>query len=532
MPSVLRNVRLNEPAYTSQTEGSDFRQFENAAGGYVFPVNEDAQFRRFLTIGTTGGTYYVGESKLTEDNARFVAGYIERHGVKAVEEIVNVSTSALAPKNSQALFALAVAMNSSDNATKQAAKSAVNKVARTSTHLFEFAQYLKNNGGLGRAKTSALANWYESKNSDQIAFQSVKYRQRDGWTHRDVLRISHAKNLDENVVNFMLKKPYDNTKVPTIINTFENLQSASNVRDVVKILKSDKNAPWELIPTEFLKYKSVWKQLFENGIPQTALLRNTKRVHNLGLFDDMKFAANWANALADEKRIQRGKMHPIQFLNAYGAYAGSASQNFYWNDLTGVTNPNEKIISALETGYFKAFGNIQPANKRTLISLDVSGSMNQKASGLNISCAMFGGSLCQTISKTEPYSKFMGFAREYRELGITPSDSLKTVAGKAVERNFGGTDTALPMHWALKNNIEVDTFIIVTDNDTWAGNEHTHEALARYRKRTGISSRFICVATTSTNYTVSDPDDALSLDISGSDASTPKMITDFSAGRI
>ena len=33
---------------------------------------------------------------------------------------------------------------------------------------------------------------------------------------------------------------------------------------------------------------------------------------------------------------------------------------------------------------------------------------------------------------------------------------------------FGGTDCSLPMTYALANRWEVDTFIVLTDNETWA----------------------------------------------------------------
>ena len=36
---------------------------KNAAGGYVFPVNNFTKLERFLVLGTEGGSYYVGEKR-------------------------------------------------------------------------------------------------------------------------------------------------------------------------------------------------------------------------------------------------------------------------------------------------------------------------------------------------------------------------------------------------------------------------------------------------------------------------------------
>ena len=42
---------------------------------------------------------------------------------------------------------------------------------------------------------------------------------------------------------------------------------------------------------------------------------------------------------------------------------------------------------------------------------------------------------------------------------------------------FGGTDCALPMLYATRKRLPVDAFVVMTDNETWAGNIHPVEAL-------------------------------------------------------
>ena len=57
-------------------------------------------------------------------------------------EIAQVSDAGRAPKNDPALFALAVAAGAEDEQTRRAALSALPQVARTGTHLFQFATFL------------------------------------------------------------------------------------------------------------------------------------------------------------------------------------------------------------------------------------------------------------------------------------------------------------------------------------------------------------------------------------------------------
>src|SRR6188768_461472 len=109
MNEALNNVQLKYPS-TSQTSKASPGQKRNNASGFSFKVDDAKRFDRFLTIGTDGGTYYVGQQQLTEKSVKFVRKYIEKNGIGAVNRIVEVSDQGLAPKNDQALFALAIAL--------------------------------------------------------------------------------------------------------------------------------------------------------------------------------------------------------------------------------------------------------------------------------------------------------------------------------------------------------------------------------------------------------------------------------------
>src|SRR4029079_16802850 len=102
-------------------------------------------------------------------------------------------------------------------------------------------------------------------------------------------------------------------------------------------------------------------------------------------------------------------------------------------------------------------------------------------------------------------------------------DVLRTTEGLP----FGGTDCALPMLWAARMKVEVDTFVIYTDNETWAGEIQPFQALREYRQRMGRAARLIVVGMTSTGFTIADPTDAGMLDVVGFDAAAPQIMADF-----
>ena len=200
----------------------------------------------------------------------------------------------------------------------------------------------------------------------------------------------------------------------------------------------------------------------------------------------------------------------------------------------------------LDAAFYTAFASVQPANMRTLLALDVSGSMTVAVSGLSVTAREVSAALALVTAATEPKASTVGFTasgagaraglfrRRVGVAGIAPlpisprqrlDDVLKTISGLP----FSRTDCALPMLWATANKVEVDTFVIYTDNETWAGSVHPHQALRGYRDWSGIDARLAVAGLTATDFTIADPADPGMLDIAGFDAALPALLTDFSA---
>ena len=509
----------------------------NSTGGYVFAVNDKSRLERFLIIGTDGGSYYASEKSLTDKNIKFVVDLIKRDEALVRETVVDVSDNARALKNSPALFTVAALLVYGQD--KAAAKEAVAKVARTSTHLFEFAEFIENLGGWGRSKKAAVAAWYTDKTPEALAYQVVKYRQRNGWTHRDLFRLSHPKGVDSRIGNFVLKGEV----IPgegDVLDGFRQMQASQSVKDVVKTLESNKNLPWETIPTQFLKDAEVWKTLFANGqLNGQALIRNIARLARVGAFKDMVFTADVAARLTDAEAIKRARLHPINFVNAavvfeFGAYDRKEKNNGWYYSPQRVKNweTNSKILAALNDGFGLAFGAVEPSNKRTLVGVDVSGSMSAAAStGTDLTAAQVAAVMAMVIVRTEPYADIRGFADRFVNLNIGASDSLATVMRKVQKHNFGSTDMSLPMEYARQNKIDVDTFAVFTDNEINHGYKPT-QALTRYRNERGLESRLAVFGVSATDFTIADPTDRGQMDFVGFDASAPKVFAEFSAGRL
>ena len=134
--------------------------------------------------------------------------------------------------------------------------------------------------------------------------------------------------------------------------------------------------------------------------------------------------------------------------------------------------------------------------------------------------------------KTEKNVELRGFSDKYIDLGINKNTSIWDAIKKAKSYNFGATDCALPMTWAKDNKIPVDTFVVWTDNETWCGKKHPFVALKEYRQAMGINSSLIVAATSSTGFSIADPNDGRMFDICGFDSGVPQIIREFTVGNI
>src|SRR5262249_58866553 len=94
---------------------------------------------------------------------------------------------------------------------------------------------------------------------------------------------------------------------------------------------------------------------------------------------------------------------------------------------------------------------------------------------------------------------------------------------------MGGTFCALPVMDALKTKAPIEAFLSYTDSETWdasgrsvarpygrtdnAPTKPMSDYLRDYRETSGIAARSIVVATSATDVSLADPNDALSLDV-------------------
>ena len=542
-----------ENAYTSvgtrttpQSEaiiGQD--QVRNDAGGFVYELDDWKAFERFLILGSEGGTYYISEQTLTKKNAVRTFNAITKDGARAVEQIVKVSDAGRAPKNDPAIFALAIAASVADPKTRQLALAALPKVCRIPTHLFHFLTYVRQFRGFGRGLKRAVGNWYNEMPVEKLAYEVVKYQSRDGWSNADLLRLSHPKTSDKDrnaIYKYIVDGCTGAYHPGEFISAFEAAKASDDVKHLTRLIKQY-NLSREMLPTEALTKPEVWEALLEK-MPYTAMIRNLGNISKCGLLKPLSNASRLiVERLHDESTLKKARIHPIALLIAQKTYASGKGLKG-----KGEWTVVPAVVDALNDAFYLAFNHLEPTGKWLLIGVDVSGSMGSPCGTLPLTCAEGAAAMALACAKTEREYYIMGFTGSaasggrwggyynaggngdlagFVDLGITPNMGLDDALAKTRGLNFGVTDCALPALWALKNQAKVDCFVIITDNETWVGKIHPSQALRQYREQINPFARQVVVGMTSTNFSIASPDDALSIDISGFDASVPQMLQEF-----
>ena len=527
--SILGDIGTRSTPQGERTPGRT-DEVQNSAGGFVHALDDWGRLDRFLILGVDQGTFYVGKRELALDNAEMVDRCLDTDYTRTIDTAVNVSVAGRAPSNDPALFVIACGASHADEKVRRYALSKLREVARIGTHLFHFVRFAQSRRGWGRTLARAVADWYEAREPDSLAYDVVKYRQRDGWSHRDVLRKAHPKVSDVShnaVLRFAANQPIDevdNEAMPALLHGFAKMQEASDAPEAAALVREYK-LPWETVPSDFLKGSDVWRALLEaKALPLGATLRNLGVLTNRGVIKTGKDATTTdiVERLISDDEIRKARIHPIGILNALVTYRNGTSRG-------GVTwAPVPSVVNALDEAFYKAFGNVDPTGKRIMLALDVSGSMGGYAcngSAFNAregSCAM-----AMVTAAVEKDPIIVGFSHGLIKLDVSPrrrlDDNINAISGLPFDR----TDCAQPMLYAIRETLEVDAFLCYTDNETWSGSIKPVQALRQYRDKTGIDAKLIVVGMTSTGFTIADPTDSGMLDVVGFDTAVPQVMSSF-----
>lgn len=598
--TTLANIAANR---SSRSNGNE--KVMNSCGKEVHRIDDMDYLRRFLIIGTDGSSFYVNQKQISLDALGNVAKlFLSGRGAEVVMETTDILKNGRSRRSEACLVVLALALsfgcaskthsnsiiqsiimgNGNENyarGVRNGASIAIMTAVRTPTDLFTLMNYVRQFRGTGSLVRDTLNNWIGYRDDNRLALQAVKYRQRNGWTLRDILRVSHYKmgNMDKNTVRRALidwiahrdnvgsatlrtevvggKKVVLNKdnriqsahKAPKqsnldtlaivrknfpVINGYYLANEATSVAEVVEAVERN-SLPWECVPDQWLREVSVWEALI-NDIGAMALVRNLGRLGSIGFFNRSGNVKAVCDLLTNADYIQKSGIHPFAIFAAYSVYKKGRGNK---GSLTW--SVNNTVLDSLDRAFFLAFKNVKATGKLIMQGVDISGSMwgcSWNEASYDFSAAHAAAAVALITARVEAEAgrapTTLGFTNTLADFGrLNENTTLKTMDKKMREmsRLMGSTDARLLIEYATRHNIAVEAFVLYTDNEhNGYGRKSVTDCLEEYRRKTGIQARLICIAFTATHFSVADAKDPLQLDIVGFDASAPALLSEFIRG--
>lgn len=480
----------------------------DAAGRFV--ITPQQILERFLITGGMGASYKASDRFATfEDPVKAsVKAIFDTYPVESLQTLRETIEQYKAPRRPPLLLALAAALN--NPVSRKGAEQLAESFIKSGTDQFVLVDLLLGWGrGKGRSFKRFASMLYRGldnpENRDSLALNLVKYRNRAGWTHKDLLRVSHHKPSEGNNDLFAWVVGKGKTD-HQIIDGYEAAKHVTDEKGTLALLQQYNMLPWEALSTESLKYRSVWEALLPD-LGYTALIRNLGRMSSLGV--------NLAPFAERISKPGRG-IHPVAALSAYKVYGQGRGEkgSLVWR-------PDAGVLEALNVAFDNSFKGLRQSDAKVMFALDVSGSMGSNQStvaGLN--CREACAAMMMAAMKQQPYM-LVGFSHRLIPLEVQPDWSLDRVIKYVSGIPFGHTNISLPMNFAAENNLnDVDMFAIYTDNEVNVGGK-PYNALNAYRDKAGRNSKLAVVAAQGTAFSIADPTDPGMMDFVGLDASAP-----------
>jgi 60 kDa SS-A/Ro ribonucleoprotein len=532
MDKYLKLAQIGKP--TPQSKPLPGREAEmelNPNAGYTFRIDDWRRLTRFLILGTTSGSFYFTASDLTGQNVDAIIKCIQLDGKRVVDEIVRVADNGLAPKQSPAIFALALVATHGDVEARQYAFAKLNVVCRTASHLFEFIETLDTTRSWGRGFRRAVANWYNLRSTESLAYQIIKYRKRNNWTHRDALRQAHVKPATpehDELYGWVTGKNEIKITNFALIEAFEKAQKPDATTSEIAKLIIDYRLPREAIPNRFLSEIAIWEALL-NDMPYTALMRNLPKLTQIEL---IKPFGDWAKRIAaqltDLERLKKAHVHPLSILTALGSYQRGYGLGAMRRKQGGLRwTPNADIVAALNDAFLNSYQFVEPIHENILVAVDASGSMSGRTS-IDFEALYVGAAIALYYVHANKNAHVIAYDTNVHAVNIRRGVSVEE-AYQELKKMGGGTDASLPVKYAMSQKLKnLDGILQITDNISWAGDRHASEALMNIRDKFARDIRLVNLAMTANRATIVDPrHESFAMEMAGFDASAPQIANLF-----
>lgn len=432
----------------------------NEAGGVAYSMTAQHELAQYAMTGMFGDSYYTtAEQQLARTlelansaHPTFLAKlavYARQNG--KMKDMPSLLAAVLFARGERALL-----------------KSVFPRVVDNGRMLRNFVQMVRSGvtgrNSLGSFGKALIQGYFNSRSPDALFRDSVG----NDPSLADVIKLAHPKPSDaarQALYRYIIGKPVEAEQfeaLPQLVRDFELFKAArlGNLHDD----QTPPNVPFEML-TALPLTKEDWKAIAVNGGWQFVRMNlNTFARH--GILDDKDTVKTLVKILTDEKSIEKARVLPYQLLVAYLNVGGDIPV---------------ALKNALQTALDTATKNVQPFDTNgVVVAVDLSGSMGVPVSGYRgtattaAQCSDVASLIAGTVLRRNPETTVIPFADNAFSVSLNPMDSIMTNAQKIRAAGGGGTDCSSPVREAVRRNIKADLFILVSDNQSWAGSHYAH----------------------------------------------------------
>ncbi len=435
---------------------------ENLAGGNVFPISPRREFVFLVLTSLMQDTFYekadVRMARLREliplVGRRFAAqtAMYARHelGLRSVSHVI----AALLPS---------VTENSLSYGGSDFFRQVVRRPDDMTEIMAAFEMFNKSSAGDKLKLPWALRRGFAAAFNKFDEYQLAKYRgEGKAWTLLDVMRLVHAKPTEANA------------------DALAKL-AAGELRST---------STWEARLSAGEDKALVWRELVEGGqLGMMALLRNLRNMA------EQCEESTWLAALeqlSNAERVRASLIMPFRFL--------TASKVIEFSRMAAARKAG--ALEALSAALEHSLANVPELGGRTLVAVDISGSMSQPLAAMSRATAVDVASLFGAVMAKNMRAELMAFASNAGFVRFSSADSLPTIAeciktGSGAGIKGWGTCAPAILEKLLRGKHAFDRVVIISDMQTWQhsdfGNGDFQPLWHRYRRRIAPTARLFTI---------------------------------------
>ena len=300
---------------------------------------------------------------------------------------------------------------------------------------------------LGTAPKREIKRWLEGRSDAQLFADSVG----NDPSLADVIKMVHPRpgsKSREALFGYLLGRKFDEAALPKIVRDFESFKAGES--------ETLPDVPFAMLTSLKLSRKQWCELALKGGWHNLRMNLNTYARH--GVFDEPGMAGRVAERLADPEAVKGARVFPYQLLVACFS--------------TGREVP-ELVREALQDALELSLANVPQFSGRTVICLDVSGSMHTPVTGkrkgatTTVRCIDVAALFAAAILRKNLVAEVIAFNDAVVDCRLNPRDSVMTNAKLLSSLPQGGTNCSAPLAKLNAAKAKADLVVYVSDNQSW-----------------------------------------------------------------